>query len=172
MPHKVFVVVTQNVVVIGAVLREVEIGVFEDGDQVGKPFDPFVALAELVRIVEVRKIGAGQSFVGLDKRLNDPRVDQIADVRIPLERHHVLEACALRNGDRRLKIVTVTILVRDVLDEQHEQDVVLVLAGIHAAAEFVTGGPERRIEIRFLDCHDSWFPRRDPHVSATWRLAG
>jgi hypothetical protein len=37
--------------------------------------------------------------------------------------------------------VVVPVLVGDVFDEQHEQDIVLVLAGIHAAAQFITVGP-------------------------------
>ena len=47
----------------------------------------------------------------------------------------------------------VAVFVGDVLDEQHEQDVVLVLAGIHAAAQFVAGGPEGGVEVGFLDGH-------------------
>ena len=35
------------------------------------------------------------------------------------------------------------VLVADILDEEQDQDVVLVLAGIHAAAEFVAARPER-----------------------------
>ncbi len=47
----------------------------------------------------------------------------------------------------------VAVLVGDVFDEQHEQDVVLVLAGIHAAAQLIAGGPEGGVEVGFLDCH-------------------
>ncbi len=42
------------------------------------------------------------------------------------------------------KCVVVTVLVRDVLDEQHEQDVVLVLAGIHAATQLHRKSPQGR----------------------------
>lgn len=38
--------------------------------------------------------------------------------------------------------VRSAVLVGDVLDEQHEQDIVLVLAGVHAAAKLVARGPE------------------------------
>jgi len=57
------------------------------------------------------------------------------------------------NRHWRREVVAPPVLVGDVLDEQHEQDVVLVLAGIHAAAEFVAGGPERGVEIGFLEGH-------------------
>ena len=52
------------------------------------------------------------------------------------------------------KSVVVAVFVGDVFDEQHEQDVVLVLAGIHAAAQFIAGGPEGGVEIGFLDGHE------------------
>ena len=51
------------------------------------------------------------------------------------------------------EVVGIAVFVRDVFDEEHEQDVVLVLAGVHAAAEFIAGGPEGRVEVGFLDCH-------------------
>jgi hypothetical protein len=35
------------------------------------------------------------------------------------------------------------VLVADVLDEQQDEDVVLVLAGIHAAAKLIAARPER-----------------------------
>jgi hypothetical protein len=38
------------------------------------------------------------------------------------------------------KVAAVALRVGDVLDEQHEQEV--VLAAIHAAAEFIAGRPE------------------------------
>ena len=36
MPHEVFVGVAQDVVVLGAVLREIQLRLLEDGDQVGE----------------------------------------------------------------------------------------------------------------------------------------
>ena len=55
--HEVFVGVAQNVVAVGAVLREVERLVFEDGDEVGEPFDLLLAVTELHGIVEVGEVG-------------------------------------------------------------------------------------------------------------------
>ena len=72
---------------------------------------------------------------------------------VPVEGDRVLEARPLRNGDGRGVVVGVCVLVADVLDEQHEQDVVLVLAGIHPSAQLVAGGPDGRVEVRFLDGH-------------------
>src|SRR5206468_1689519 len=45
------------------------------------------------------------------------------------------------------------IFVAYVFDEQQDQDVVFVLAGIHAATQLVATGPERAIEFRFLKSH-------------------
>ncbi len=56
-PHQVFVGVAQDVVAVGAVLREVERRVLEDGDQVGEPIDHLLAAAELVGVVEVGQVG-------------------------------------------------------------------------------------------------------------------
>jgi hypothetical protein len=53
-----------------------------------------------------------------------------------LERDHVGKAGAGRDGDGREGLTGV--LVADVLDEQQHQHIVFVLAGIHAAAQFVT----------------------------------
>ena len=135
--HQVFVGVAQDVVAVGAVLREIEGLVLEDGDQVGEPIHHLLAAAELGGIVEIRHVG---QLVGIGQRSDDLLVDLVADVRLALEGDHVLEARALRNGDRRVGLPGI--LVADVFDEQQHQDVVLVLAGIHAAAQFVAAGPE------------------------------
>ena len=87
-------------------------------------------------------------LVGVSQRRDDFLVDLVADVGLALERDHVLEAGALGNRDRRVRYVGV--FVADVFDEQHHKHVILVLAGIHAAAQFVAAGPERRVEFGFL----------------------
>ena len=45
------------------------------------------------------------------------------------------------------------IKLADAPDQQHEQDVVLVLAGVHAAAELIARGPEGGVEVGFLQSH-------------------
>lgn len=107
------------------------------------PKNPHLTFTELVRVIEVREVAACKTGVGVDQGLNDLRVDLVANIAFALEGNHVLEAGSGRNGDRRGKVIRVPVLVRDVLDEQHEQDVVLVLAGIHAAAQFIARCPER-----------------------------
>jgi hypothetical protein len=59
-PHEVLVGVTQDVVVLGAVLGEIERGVLEDGDEVAQLLDLLRAVAELVWIVEVRESRCGR----------------------------------------------------------------------------------------------------------------
>ena len=157
MPHQVFVGVAKDVVVLGAILGEIERGILENGDQVAQALDPRLTVAKLVRVIEVGEVAAGKAGVGVDQRLDDLRVDLVADVAVALERDHVLEACPLRDDDRRLEAVIICIFVGHVFDEQHEQDVVLVLAGIHAAAQFIARRPDGGVEVRFLDGHAGEF---------------
>ena len=81
MPHQVFVGVTQDVVVVGAVPGEIEGGVFKDGDQVGEPVHHLLAAAELGGVVEVREI---RELVGVGQRGDDLLVDLVADVALAL----------------------------------------------------------------------------------------
>ena len=150
MPHQVLVGVPEDVVVVGAVLGEVELGAREDVDQVGQPFDLGLPFAELVGIVEIREVAVGEPVIGLHELRDDLGVDLVADVALAAQREHVREARALGDRDWRGEVGTVTVLVGDVLDEQHEQDVVLVLAGVHAAAELIARGPEGGVEVGFL----------------------
>ena len=55
--HEVFVGVAQDIVAIGAVLGEVEGGVFEDGDQVGGAVNLLFAGPEFGGVVEVGQVG-------------------------------------------------------------------------------------------------------------------
>lgn len=132
MPHQVLAGVAEDIVVIGTVLREVELRLLKDADEIGKAIDDRLTLAELVRVVEVGEVAAGEPRVGVDQRLDDLDVDLVADVALAPEGDHVLEARALRDGDRRGEVAAAPVLVGDVFDEQHEQDIVLVLTGIHA----------------------------------------
>lgn len=70
---------------LGPVLAEIEPRILEDVDQVSEPLYSILALAELVWVVEIRKVGAGQAEgVGVDERLNDLGVDPVTDVTVPL----------------------------------------------------------------------------------------
>jgi hypothetical protein len=152
-PHQVFVGVAQDVVALGTVLREVEGRVLEDGDEVGEPVHHLLAAAELGGVVEVREVG---ELVGVGQRGDDLLVDLVADVALALERDHVLEAGAGRDRDRRVGLAGV--FVADVLDEEQDEDVILVLAGIHTAAQLVAALPERAIELGLLQGHSQVAP--------------
>src|ERR1019366_5133851 len=141
-PHQVFVGVAEDVVVLGTVLGEVQLRLLEDGDEVGKLLHASRAVAKFVRVVEIRKIAAGQAGIGVYERLYHLFIDLVPDVAVALEGYHVLEAGPFRNCDRRGEIIGIAVFVGDVFDEQHEQDVVFVLTGVHAAAQFIAGGPE------------------------------
>ena len=150
--HEVFVGVAQDVVPVGAVLGEIQRRVFEDGDEVRQALHLLPGVAELGGVVEVRPVG---QFVGVKQRRDDAFVDVVADVMGALEGDHVLEAGALGDGNRRVGLVGV--FVADVFDEQQNQDVVLVLAGIHAATQLVAALPEGGVEFGFLQCHADSF---------------
>ena len=70
----------------GAILREVERRILEDGDEVGEPLDLLLAIAELHGIVEVGEVGLGKLLVGIGQRANDPLIDVAAAVWLALER--------------------------------------------------------------------------------------
>ncbi len=89
-----------------------------------------------------RRIGGGARF---QNSMADLLVDLVADVTLALERDHILEARARRDDDRRGEVVAASVLVGHVLDEQHEQDIVLILVGVHAAPQFIAGSPERAV---------------------------
>jgi len=144
--HQVFVGVAQDVVALGAVLGEVEGRVLEDGDEVGESLHHLFAAAELGGIVEVRHVG---QFVSVGERGDDLLIDLVADVGLSLEDDHVFEARARGDCDRRVGLAGV--FVTDVLDEQEDEDVILVLAGVHAAAQFIATGPERTVEFGLLN---------------------
>ena len=141
-PHQIFVGIAQDVVVLGAVLRKIERRILKDGDEVAELFDLLRAVTEFVRVVEVREVATGEAGVGVDQWLDNLGINLVADVDLALEHNHVLEAGALGDVDRRLKTNVVAVFVGDVFDEQHEQDIVLVLAGIHAAAQFIARSPK------------------------------
>ena len=99
-PHQVFIGVAEDVVAVGAVLREIERLVLEYGDEIGEPLDHLLADAELGGVVEVRHVG---EFIGVGQRSDDFLIDLVANVALALERDHILEARALGNGDRRVR---------------------------------------------------------------------
>ena len=96
-----------------------------------------LAGAELGGVVEVRHVG---QLVGGSQRREDLLIDLVADIALALERHHVGKTRAGRYGDRRKGLTGV--FVADVFDEKKHQHVVLVLASVHAAAQFVAALPE------------------------------
>jgi hypothetical protein len=82
MPHQVFVGVAWDVVALGAVLREIERRVLEDGNQVGEPIHHLLAAAELRGVIEIREI---RELVGVGKRGNDLLVEQDKTIRTYLQ---------------------------------------------------------------------------------------
>ena len=143
--HEVFVGVAQNVVVIGAVFGEVEGFVFEDGDEVGEAVHHLFAGAEFGGVVEIRHVA---ELVFEDKGGDDFLVDLVADVGRAFEGDHVAEGGTIGNFDG--SVADARVFVADVFDEEEDEDVIFVLTGVHAAAEFVAAGPKGCVEFGFL----------------------
>ena len=76
------------------------------------------------------------------------KVDLVADLLVALQGEHVLEATTFRHFNQRIGLTGV--FVGDIFDEQQNQHIVLVLRGVHAAAQFVTAFPEGVIGSDFL----------------------
>ena len=141
--HEVFIRIAQEIVALGAVLAEVEAGVLEDRHQVGKAVHHLFAAAQLVRVVEVGDVDRTLEVVGLGQP-GDDLVDLVADLLVPLERDHVGKAAAGWNLDQRIGLAGIS--VGDVFDEEQDEDVILVLRGVHPAAQFVAAFPEGTVE--------------------------
>ena len=144
MPHEVFVGIAQDVVAIGPVFREIERLSLEDSDKIRQSFDLFHAIAQFDRVVKVGKVRLRKLLVGRRPRGNHLLVDLVANVRLAFERNHRCKAGTLGDFDRRVGLTIE--LVTDVFDEQQRQDVVFVLASIHAAAQLIATRPKRRIK--------------------------
>jgi len=144
--HQVFIRIAQQVVALGAVAAKVQ--PFEDAYQPGQPVHHFLALAELFLVVEVGHIdGAFEGVVGVGQAAHQ-FVDLVADLLVVLERDHVGKAAAGRHIDQRMRVARI--FVRDVFDEQQHQHVILVLAGVHAATQFIARLPQGGIEFGFF----------------------
>lgn len=155
-PHEVFVGVAQQVVPLGAVAPEIERGIVEDGDEIRETVHHVLALAELVRVVEIRHVDHALEVIRLREPADD-LVDLVANFLVALERHHVRETPA--RGDIHEGIRLSRVLVRDVFHEQQHEHVVLILRGIHPAAQFVAALPEGGVEFGFLEGHEVSFSK-------------
>ena len=150
--HQILVGVADEIVVRRPVVGEVEILVLKDADEVRDGLDKILALAEFLLVGEVRvRDRSRQLFVRLADAGED-HVHALADVRLALERDEIVESAAVGQIDVEIGVAVLG-AVADVLDEQDDQHVVLVLARVHAAPQFVARLPELRVELRLLDRH-------------------
>ena len=154
MPHQVLVGVAEDVVVLGAVLREVERGVLEDADQVGRgaPPSPAPSPSLFGSLKSGKSLRARRELASISGWMTWVLILSPMSL-LPLSATMSLKLAPLGMVTGGAKSSLVAVFVGDVFDEQHEQDVVLVLAGIHAAAQFIAGGPEGGVEVGFLDGH-------------------
>lgn len=150
--HQVLVGISKDVVSFGHVALEVELGLVEQSNHLGQPVDHVLAFAQLFRVVEVGHVNDAFQAVGFGK-IADNFVDLVADLGVLFKGDHVREAAAIRHVQQGIRLATV--LVRYVLDEQKNENVVLVLGSVHAAAHLIAGFPKSAVEFGFLNCHVS-----------------
>ena len=148
--HQVFVGIAEDVVAAGPVVAEVEFWAFKDGDESGQGVHHVLAVAEL-RVVKKFCVVDDACQVVIFGEFRDDLVHPFADVFVVLESDEVIKTTTFGNID--VGVLLTFKLVGHVLYKKERQDVVLVLARIHAAAQLVTRFPERRIEFVFLDGH-------------------
>src|SRR5260370_17286856 len=106
-------------------------------------------------IVEISDVDHALKVIGARELRND-FVDFIADFLVAFEGHHVGETAALWHLDKRVLLSRV--LIRHVLHEKENEDVILVLGGVHTASQSIAALPKRAINFRFLD------RQRRPHT--------
>lgn len=121
---------------------KIKFGAVENRNKVGQAIDHLLAGAKLLGIIKVGDINHALKVVRLSKSGYDD-VDLFADLLVAAKRHHVGEAAALRHFDQAIGIAGV--FVGDVFHEQKNEDVILVLRGIHAAAKRIAARPKRAI---------------------------
>ena len=123
---------------LGAVLREVQLRFLEDGDEVGEALHLAGPFAEFVWVVEVRKISAGQAGIGVNGGAGSTCVLILLPMSLsPLRATMSLKLAPFGIVTGGAKSSVSPYLSDDIFDEQHEQDVVLVLTGIHATAQLI-----------------------------------
>ena len=79
-PHEILVGVAKDVIVFGAVFREIERRILEDGNKIADLFDLAWPVTKFVWVVKVGEIAAGKTGIGIDQRLDDLSVNQFTDV--------------------------------------------------------------------------------------------
>ena len=143
--HQVFVGVADQVVVGRAVVREVEIFVLEHADEPAHGINEILSFAQLRFVRKVGVVDHAFKVIRLgDTSEND--IHFLADVLATLEKNEVVEAATLRQFNQE-RLVARFLLVAQVLDEQHHQHIVLVLARVHSAAQLVARFPELGIKL-------------------------
>src|SRR5674476_438045 len=108
-------------------------------------------LAEFVGVVEVGHVNHALEIVVLGEP-GDDLVDLVTDFLVTFERHHVRKTAALGHVEQITFLARR--LVRHIFHEQQDEDVILVLRGVHAAAQLIAALPERAVKFGFFYGHN------------------
>ena len=148
--HQVFVGIAQNVVAARLIVAKVEFRAFKDRHEAGQGIHHVLAVTELGIVKELCVVDDACQVVRFGE-FRDGLVHLFANVLVVLERDEVIKTTACRDVD--IGVLLTLELVGHVLHKKERQNVVLVLASVHAAAQFVTRFPERRVKFVLLDSH-------------------
>ncbi|OQB36471.1 MAG: hypothetical protein BWY09_01923 [Candidatus Hydrogenedentes bacterium ADurb.Bin179] len=146
--HQVFIGIAKQVVAVGTVAPELQ--PLENGHEVGQTVHHGLAPAQFICIIEIRQVNHTGQAVRLRQPVKD-LVDAVANLLVALQRRHGGKTTVLRHLEKRPLLPGI--LVRNILDEQQHQHIILVLGRIHPAAQFIAAFPQGSIQFRFLQRH-------------------
>ena len=140
--HQILVGIAQQVIIGCAVEREVQFVALKLTNEFGECLHLCLARSEFVVVVEVGQGKAtDEGGIGLAYRLQ-LLVDFLSDMGILLQCHEVLEIAAVGHVECRLSLMG---LVGEILHEENHQHIVLVLTGIHGAAQGIARLPKSAV---------------------------
>ena len=155
MTHQVFVSVSKYIIPFSSVATEIQCRIVEYGNKIRETVYHLLPLTQLVRIVKVSNIYYALEVI-LCCKLADDLVDLIANLLVAFECNHICKATTLWYIEQVSRLACG--LIGNVFHEQENENVILVLRGIHPPTKFIAACPERAIEFRFLYCHRVLLP--------------
>ena len=136
--HQVFISVSDNIITLCLVLREVEFRALEDRDKVGQLIDHFLTASEFLLIVKMRNINNTLKVSVLICKAGYNLVHALADILLSLKRNKVIKGAArpllwigifIMCLVKDLNVLVVSFILKfisDILHKKKRQDIVLI----------------------------------------------
>ena len=137
--HQIFVGVSKQIVALCAVLTEVQGWILKDRHQIREAILHLLPLAQLIGIIEVRHIDHAFEIVVLGELRNN-LVDLIADLFIAFQCNHIGKSATRRNLNQRIALTRI--FVGDVFYEEEDENIILILRGVHPTTKFIAAFPQ------------------------------